>query len=371
MSVMDKVDVLVVGAGIMGAAVTWQLSRRGLRVALLEQYDLDHTRGSSHGASRIFRLAYEEPDYVRLAQTALSGWTELERLAGCELLLRTGAVDFGPPVHLEPIAEALHEASAGFDRVSNAESAVRFPAFRLPDGWETIFQADGGVLLARDCRDAFLDLARRAGARIVDNLRVVSLEDRGQRVKVTTDHSTWEADSVVAACAAWSNDLLEPLRLGVPLRTTREHVAYYAPRMPAFYLPFIWHGGSAAPEIYGLPNGRTETVKIGRHGAGPVTDPNEKGPVQARLLEDVHDFARAHLPGLDPKPVAAETCLYATTPDDDFVIDGRGSIVVAAGFGGHGFKFAPAVGEMVADLVAGNGEGPKERFLHARFGSTV
>lgn len=363
----QHVDVTVIGAGIMGAAAAWQLARRGLRVAVVEQYSIPHTRGSSHGASRIFRLAYEYPEYVALARESLQGWHELEERSGHQLLMPTGGVDFGPAVHLDPIANALNHESVRFERLSSDMVSLEFPSYRVPCGWEALVQVDAGVLLADTCWRTLLDFAQEHGVAIHSESRVLEIRPDCDRVTITTNRGTFESERVVVATAGWSNHLLTSLGIEIPLRTTREHVAYYSIQPGAKYLPFIWHGESSAPEMYGLPNGQSGTVKVGEHGTGPITDPDDAGRLQVELLKRVSAFVEAHLPGLTPRPVEMQTCLYATSRDDNFVIDRVGSVVLCAGFGGHGFKFAPKIGEMVARLVTDDAEGPMPRFAFARF----
>lgn len=363
----NTTEIVVVGAGLMGAAAAWQLARRGARVTLCEQFDLAHTRGSSHGVSRIFRLAYDQLDYTRLAQQALPLWREVEGELGRPLLWTTSGLDVGPRAQLEPIAATLAAAGVPFERLNPAELAASFPAYALPGDWEALHQADAGVLAADDCRQGLVELARRAGATIHDNTAVTRLLPVGDGVSVETSGGTWQADLVVVTGAGWSNRLLTPLGLDVPITVTREHVAYYPYRGTPTVVPFICHDGALTFEIYGLPNGRRGEAKLGEHGAGPVIDPDAAGEVEPARLERVTAFVRDHLPALVAAPSAAETCLYASTPDDDFVLDRVERIVLGLGFGGHGFKFGPLMGALLADLADGKPIPASARFTRARF----
>jgi sarcosine oxidase len=364
----QQVDVVVVGAGIMGASTAWHLANRGLRVIVCEQFALDHTRGSSHGASRIFRLAYDEVDYVHLAQRALPLWREAEAALGRELLWTTGALDLGTAEKLDPIAHALTTAEVPFERLTHRQALNRFPAFNLPDGWEVLYQPDGGVLHANACRAGLIELAQQAGADIRPHTAVTYLDLAQDSVDVETIRGHWRAGCVVLTAAGWANRLLTPFSLTVPIKVTREQVAYYRCCDSHRLLPFIWHPSTPAFELYGLPNGSWDEVKIGEHGSGPEVDPDSEGTVEPTRLELVHRFVREHLPAASDEPVASETCLYASTPDDDFVIDRVGPIVLGLGFGGHGFKFGAVVGAMLADLVQGE-SAPGGRFAYARFAS--
>lgn len=356
-------DVAVVGAGIAGASTAWRCAARGMAVTLFEQFELAHDRGSSHGRSRIFRLAYDEPDYVRLAQRALPLWREAERELGAELIDRTGAIDIGPRERLESVARALGYAGAACEFLSAAQAGHRYGFFKARGEDEVLFQPDGGTIHADTAIRGFLSLARQQGATIEASTRVLHLAEDTNGVILDTTRGEHRAKQVVIAAAGWSNLLLAPLGLNVPIAVTREHVLYY-PAIDRPVIPFIWHLRGNVPEFYGLPNG--DEIKIGEHGAGPVVDPDNPREIDERRIERVRHLARRHLPSLAPEPRRVDTCLYAGTPDDDFVLDSAGSIVLACGFGGHGFKFGPLVGEMAANLVAGQDIPLAGRFARSR-----
>jgi sarcosine oxidase len=360
-------DVIVVGAGIMGAAAAWQLARRGLHVRVYEQFALDHLRGSSHGASRIFRFAYDNPTYIHLAQQALPLWRQAEADLGQDLLAISGTLDFGPVEALQPTALALTTAGVPFERVSAAQIAARYPDFALPPAWEAIYQADGGILYADDCRLGLIELARRAGAEIYPDTRVERLVPDANGMTVQTNTGSARAAFVVLTAAGWSNRLLEPLGLAVPLKITREHIAYYPYRNHRRTLPFIVHDSARSFDFYGLPNGRQPSIKVGEHGVGPVIEPESEPVLESERLDPVHAWVRAHLPAVWPEPIGADTCLYASTPDDDFVIERFDRLVLGMGFGGHGFKFGAVIGSLLADLVQGNPIPFADYFSRARF----
>jgi sarcosine oxidase len=360
-------DVIVVGAGLMGAAAAWRLARRGVRVTLLEQFDLGHVRGSSHGASRIFRLAYDIVDYVRLAQSALPLWREAEAELGKDLLWTTGGVDLGMWSNLSPVSAALAQAGVSFERLHRDEVCKRFPAFSIPEGWEAIYQEDAGVLHADTCRLGLVELAGRDGAKVMPSTMATRLAPHDGGVIVETTTGKLEAQVVIVTAAGWSNRLLDPLGLHIPMRVTREHVAYYSYRAASRLVPFIWHEGRAAFEFYGLPNGSPDEAKVAEHGAGPEVDPDSDAVVEQERLESVQHFVGQYLPSLERSPKASETCLYASTPDDDFVLERAGQIILGLGFGGHGFKFGTAVGALLADLAQGRPVALSPRFSLQRF----
>lgn len=344
-------DVVVVGAGMTGLFAAREIARRGLSVAVFDRWPLGHTHGSSHGEARIFRLAYASPLYVHLAATALSMWQELENGLGRELLWRTGALDIGPADALEPLRAALAAQGVSYQALSAAQMSDRYPVYRLSQGEHALYQPDGGVLRARRALDAVLASAKENGASVFEATEVLQILPGNTGVVVQTSAGPWRADTVVIAAAGWTNHLIDPLGLHVPMKVTREHVTHFA--CPQSILPFIWHIEGAPFEFYGLPNGNPGIVKIGEHGAGPEIDPNDDDALDVARFASVDTFRASRLPGVVSFDTTNETCLYAATPDDDFVLDRVDSVVLSLGFGGHGFKFAPLVGSIVADLAQG------------------
>ncbi len=363
----SSADTVVIGAGIVGAASAYELARRGRSVVLCEQFELDHVYGSSHGRSRIFRLAYEELDYSLLAQKALPLWRQIEQESGTDLLSTTGGLDVGPRSALEPIASTLSAAGASHQWVNGKEMSERYSWMALPADWEGLLQPDAGVIRARRTVKSLLDLAQRHGAQVYPNTRAVALVELPEGIGVETDEGVIQASQVVVSAGGWAKDLLDPIDLSVPITVTREHVAYYGRPETDNVLPFIWHPEEGGIEYYGLPNLREATVKLGQHGAGPEVDPGGDGHLDPERIRELDEFVATSLPGLRPGAELAETCLYASTPDDDFIIDRSGPVILAVGFGGHGFKFGPAVGSLVADLVEGRDIEFKSRFTRARF----
>ena len=344
-------DHIVIGAGIAGTATAFTLAGRSRRVALFEQYELDHTMGSSHGNSRIFRLAYDNPGYVRLAQQARGLWLELERAAGIDLLAPGGVIDCGPASMLNPITSALQ--SCGVETVELAAGEGVAKQFSMPPDWGAIFQPDGGTTWARRALEAFVRLARDHGADVLAHARVDTIEESSDGVTVRAGGRTYTAKTAVVTAGGWANRLLEPLGVKLPLKVTREHVAYYRRRDADPFLPFIWHPDNGDPQIYGLPNLADGTAKVGRHIAGSIVEAGTTGEIIPSEIDLINRFVTRHLPTLEAEPVHGETCLYASSPDDGFIMERRGHVVVGAGFGGHGFKFGPVLGEVLADMAEG------------------
>jgi sarcosine oxidase len=324
------VKVAVVGAGVMGLAGARAIAQRGHEVTVYEQFELGHARGSSHGASRIFRLSYSEDRWIRLAQRAYGLWRELERESGRTLLELDGLVDVQPDPHVR--AEALAAAGVPFEQLTSAQVRERF-GFAYDDVDSLIFTSDGGILLADATVEAFADGARAAGAEIRERTRVDSLDDV-------------PGDRVVVAAGAWAPGLLGKIGRKLDARPARETVAYFAGESIASIIderdgPFF---ALTAPSV---------GVKAGWHKAGRDTDPDDEQDLEPdeRIVAAVSDWVARRLPNVDPRPLGAETCIYTNIEDQRFVCERDGRYVIASACSGHGFKFAPAVGELLANLV--------------------
>lgn len=324
--------VAVVGAGVMGCAAAWALTERGADVTLLEQFELDHDRGSSHGRSRIVRLAYPEAHWVRLAAEAMAGWRELEAQSGAELLGLYGLVELASSPELTS-AESLDACGAFYRRLDAVEA--RELGVVLPVGWTALHQPEAGVVLADRARGAFLDVAVSRGARVATGRRVATVDEV-------------DADVVVVTAGAWVTALVPD----VPVRVTRETVAYFrreGPPSPSVVELDDATGGHAMyalhDPLYGL--------KAGAHRAGAEADRAAEGAPDPALVARIAGWVRERLPDVAPEPVAVDTCLYTSTADEEFVLERRGRIVVGSACSGHGFKFAPAVGRRLAALALG------------------
>lgn len=322
-------EVTVVGAGVMGCATAWALTARGAEVTVVEQFDLDHDRGSSHGRSRVVRLAYPDPDWVRLAQEAFAGWRRLEAESGRRLLQLHGLVELASSPHLTS-ADAL--AACGVEYEPLDADGVRAFGASLPDGWVALHQAEAGIVLADDSRHAFLDGARSRGARVETGRRIMTVDDL-------------DGDVVVLTAGPWIRHLVPDL----PVRITRETVAYFhVDTPPASIVELDEHTrGHVSFSLHDPVHG----LKAGRNHAGVEVDPDAEGGPDPELVERIAAWVAERFPDVDPRPVAAESCLYTTTEDEAFVCERRGRVVVGSACSGHGFKFAPVVGERLAELA--------------------
>jgi sarcosine oxidase len=348
------VDVVVVGGGVAGSSAAWHLARRGHGVTLLEQFGPGHDRGSSHGTSRIFRLAYADPFYVDLAVRSLPLWRQLEAETGTSLLTLTGGLDHGPAAITQALHDSLRAAGRPSEQLTPAEATERWPGLRAEPG--AVFHPEAGRLHADDCVTALQQAATALGARIRHHTRVRRITTHGRPSVITTADEALSADAVVVAVGGWAPATLRQLGLAAPaLRVTQEQPAHFpaddAPSWPIF----IHHEGGDLRDrggVYGT--GSPDGVKIGYHGIGPVIDPDHRDravdpAVEGRLAA----YAAQWLPGVDAAKPESLTCLYTITPDHDFVIDRSGPVTVLGGFSGHGFKFGSLVGALAADLVEG------------------
>ena len=313
----------------MGAATAWELARRGADVTVYEQFELDHDRGSSHGRSRIVRLSYPEAEWVRLAVEARTGWGAIERESGQTLLELCGLVEVAAAPE---ITSASGLAAEGVEhRFLSAEEAAAL-GIVLPAGGTALLEPTGGIARSDLALHAFLDAAAARGARIETKTRVNDLE-------------ALDAEVVVVTAGAWLGRFFPEL----PLKVTRETVAYFR------------HDGPPLPCVVELDEHRTHALfaltdpvhglKAGAHHGGLEADPEEPGEADPAVVERVMSWLRERLPAVDPTPVATETCLYTTTPDQRFILERRGRLVIGSACSGHGFKFAPAVGSRLAGLA--------------------
>jgi sarcosine oxidase len=315
--------VAVVGAGVMGCATSWALSERGAQVTLYEQFELDHERGSSHGRTRIFRIAYPEAEWIRFAQDAYAGWYDLDP----DLLGLYGLIELVADPALTS-ARALEDCGVPYERLDRDE--VRARGAILPEGWTALLTADAGVVFADRARYAFLEAAR---VDVETNSRIESTDDL-------------DADVVVVTAGSWIRDLVPDL----PVTVTRETLAYFrreGPPQPSIVDLNAETGGHGMYSLYDPVHG----LKAGAHHAGAEADPDADASPDPLIVERIASWVRQRFPDVDPEPVEARTCLYTTTADERFVLERRGRVVVGSACSGHGFKFAPAVGRRLAELA--------------------
>lgn len=375
-------DVIVIGLGGMGSAAAQHLAARGQRVLGLERHTPAHDLGSSHGGSRVVRQAYfEDPAYVPLLLRAYELWERLGRDAGADVLRVTGGVFAGPPdsVTVAGALRAAREWGLDHELLDAAELHRRFPTMTPAPDQVGVYEALAGFARPEATVSAQLDLAAAHGAELRFNEAVLSwasTPDGGVRVR--TARATYTAGSLVVCPGAWAPQLLADL--GVPITVERQVMHWFAP--PGGTAPFVDHpvyvheeaGGEPDNQIYGFPayEGPSGGAKVAFFRRGTPCDPDTIDRTVARAeIDAMRERVARFLPGLAGPALQQATCLYSTTPDHHFVIarhPGHASVTVACGFSGHGFKFVPVVGEVLADLaVDGTTAHPIALFDPARF----
>lgn len=347
MSVAERFDAVVVGAGVMGAAAAWQLSKAGRSVALVEQFEVGHDHGSSHGAARVFRFSYDEHTYVRMAMEALPLWREAEAASGQRLLTVVGGFDVGPVERLEAHAAALGAGGATFEMLTGADLMERFPSVGLPPTDPVLHQPDAGVLAADRAVRSMVDLAVASGAVLLEHNRVVELRQNGSGAAISMADRTITAPVAVVTAGPWARPLLAGAGIDLPVTPSRESVAFFRSEPAAEFPVFVeWTEGP----LYALPTA-DQGLKTGWHHTGPDTDPDLPGSVEPHVIERMTEWVRERFPGADPAHHHAETCVYTNTEDERFILERHGAIVVGSACSGHGFKFAPLIGKRLAELA--------------------
>jgi sarcosine oxidase len=376
-------DVIVIGAGVAGANAAHQMARRGARVRLIEQFQINHANGSSHGPSRIIRLAYLERHYVALAQAAYALWREMESESGEKLLYTTGGLDFGEPdaLELNEIGENYVAMGIPYDAVDAREIMRRFPQFRLPESFIGFYQPDYAMLAAERCVATAVALARRHGAVLHENTVVRAITPRAGGVTVRTDDAVYSAERLVICAGSWIPILLQSLGLDLPLTVTKEQVLFMRAADPESFaigrFPLFIHRTNGSTSLgSGFPALGHSCPKLMLDRIGPRKPPGDADKtIEPDLVEIVRDYALGILPGLTGEIAEAVSCRYTMTPDEDFVIDHHPEhkqIVFASPCSGHGFKFGPVLGQILADLaLTGASAHDVSRFRASRFAASA
>jgi glycine/D-amino acid oxidase-like deaminating enzyme len=363
--------VVIVGAGLMGAAAARSVARRGRPVVVLEQFAAGHRNGSSHGSARIVRRAYGDALYTALTGRALELWATVP--SPVPLLRLLGALDFGPDRDVPSVARHLGVAGVAHELMPAAEAARRWLGMEFEG--DVVFHAQAGTLDADAAVSALLADAAAHGAEVRHGCAAVALPARtGQAQVRLSDGSELRASAVVVAAGGWLSPLLDGARPAVslpPLTVTQQQVLHFPrldPAASAWPSVIHEHGHARYHLAGGRDGGPSDDRKVGEHDGGPIVAAGARVDPDPAVRARVVDYVRRWLPGLDPIPRTESTCLYTTTPSQDFVLDRVGPLVICSPCSGHGAKFAPLIGELAADLVDGRG-GVPERFslaAHAR-----
>ncbi len=357
-------DVVVVGVGGMGSAAVYHLARSGLEVLGLERFGVAHARGSSHGSTRIIRLAYFEGSrYVPLLRAAYRHWRELESVSGESLLETTGGLDVGPPGSRVVAGSRRSCVAHGipFEELTGAQVNRRFPGYGVPESWRAVFQADAGYLRSEAAIRAHVALARALGAEILTESPVRAWARRpGGGLRVETARGVFEARKLVFAAGAWTGRLVgelaplcRPERQAMLWTEPLDEAAYEPDRFPVFVLD------AEEGTFYGFPNDRGEGFKIGKfhHRREPVPDPDRLDRTcSAEDEATVREGVARYFPKANGPMRRMTACMFTNSPDERFVLGRHPTekdVFVAAGFSGHGYKFCSVVGRIMADFCLG------------------
>lgn len=355
-------DVIVVGGGVMGSSAAWHLVKRKRHVIVLDQFSPGTPYGSSSGATRNIRLAYSNPRYVELCLKALAGWRELECTSGCQIYRKTGGLDIGAwnSPEVQARLAGLRKSGVKFSILHDVEIADRFPMIVFMKGVTGLFQPDGGILHVPTALQAFRGIVEQFGGRYILGQRVVELVQVPNGVEVRTASNSYVCRGVIVAAGAWATTFLPSDRLHL-LKTTLEQYSLFQVAEKTSLLnslPVLAHHftqvGTTATGTYAFPSWGNEGVKVGERNGGRLVVPTsfDRNPCSRRIERD-KTYAKRVL-GISSDVSRTETGIYTSTPDDDFLIDycssGR-NVVLGSGCSGHGFKFAPIIGELLCKLV--------------------
>jgi sarcosine oxidase len=355
-------DVIVVGLGAMGSAALFHLAQRGVRAIGFDRYTPPHTLGSTHGLSRIIREAYyEHPRYVPLVQRAYELWADLERRSARRLFHQTGGLMIGDErgVLVSGALRSAREHGLDHELLSAAEVHRRFPGFVLPNEMSGMFEPRAGILDPEACVGAHLDLAVAGGAEVRSNDPVLEWRASGDRIRVVARSGEYSAARVALCAGAWNPALMADDT--VSLRVERQVMNWFIPaRDPELFMPARCPIAMVEYEpdriFYFVPDGG-DGVKAAIHHEGETTEPDR---VRREIAEDdvapAEQMLRKYLPAAAGRHRASATCLYTNTVDGHFLFAPHSrdaNVLIVSACSGHGFKFASAIGEAIADLVMG------------------
>jgi sarcosine oxidase len=374
---MPTYDVAVVGLGAMGGAALYHLAQRGRRVIGVDRYPVGHTHGSSHGESRIIRLAYfEHPDYVPLLRLAYRNWRALEAATGQDLLLTTGIVEAGPEGSQIVGGSLTSSIQHGIPHevLTAAQVAARFPALTLPADWTAVFQPDAGILAPERIVRLHVDAAKALGATVLEGAGVAGVRDLGGSVELTlSDGAIVTAGTAIIAAGGWIGELA-PF-LSQHLRLTRQALVWFQPSEPALTpdrLP-IFMLDAPQTVTYGFPDWAGTGVKAASHDAGRLLTSADAAvqDAEAADAELIAEVLRELVPAAAGPVTRMATCFYTRTADEHFILGPHPdapNIILASPCSGHGFKFASIIGEILADLaMTGETDKPIGLFSPGRF----
>ncbi|KAF0030325.1 hypothetical protein F2P81_017056 [Scophthalmus maximus] len=363
MSTTGEYDCVVIGAGVQGSFAAYQLAKSNQRTILLEQFVLPHTRGSSHGQTRIIRKAYEQDFYAHMMEECYELWAQLEREAGVKL--QTGLLVMGPEnsQKYQQFKSTLQRNKVPMVTLTRDNFSQHIPHVNLAEGDGAVVDITAGILYADRALKTVQGQFQKLGGIIRDKEKVTDIEP-GPVVTVSTTAGVYRAKSVVITAGPWANRLLAHTGLQLPLEVVRINVCYWKEKVPGSYdvkqrFPsfILTEGEESKDDIYGLPSNEYPGLMKICHHMGSETDPDQRDKQTDRSDIDIlQRYVARCFPGLLPEPAVVESCMYTLTPDRHFVLDCHptyGNIVIGAGFSGHGFKFGPIVGKILCELSLG------------------
>ena len=373
---MPGFDIVIIGAGVMGAAAACEVARSGAQVALIDQARLPNPRAASTDHSKVFRFAYPDALYARLAVEALAGWQAIEQEMGVRLLTPTGLLLMGKAESRLETETAAALAALGLeaDLMTSDEAAARFPQFNPAAFAHAVFDPSGAITHAERAVKTMIALARRRGVTVIESARVIRIESAaGAKVRIITEAGdALECRRALIASGPWTRRLVQAL--ADHLVTTRQEIVYFEPRADheAFAvgrLPIFIDFGSG---FYGFPIHHANSMKLGNHHRGLAVEMNEEPTVGGEFIARCREFFAEFIPPLaDAEVRETRLCVYNNTPDEDFIIDWHAeveNVLLATGFSGHGFKFGPVIGRISAELLlSGQSSFDITRFRLARF----
>uniref|UniRef100_A0A8D3AXM5 Peroxisomal sarcosine oxidase n=2 Tax=Scophthalmus maximus TaxID=52904 RepID=A0A8D3AXM5_SCOMX len=365
MSTTGEYDCVVIGAGVQGSFAAYQLAKSNQRTILLEQFVLPHTRGSSHGQTRIIRKAYEQDFYAHMMEECYELWAQLEREAGVKLYRQTGLLVMGPEnsQKYQQFKSTLQRNKVPMVTLTRDNFSQHIPHVNLAEGDGAVVDITAGILYADRALKTVQGQFQKLGGIIRDKEKVTDIEP-GPVVTVSTTAGVYRAKSVVITAGPWANRLLAHTGLQLPLEVVRINVCYWKEKVPGSYdvkqrFPsfILTEGEESKDDIYGLPSNEYPGLMKICHHMGSETDPDQRDKQTDRSDIDIlQRYVARCFPGLLPEPAVVESCMYTLTPDRHFVLDCHptyGNIVIGAGFSGHGFKFGPIVGKILCELSLG------------------
>ncbi|MDJ0511415.1 MAG: N-methyl-L-tryptophan oxidase [Crocosphaera sp.] len=357
-------DIIIIGAGGVGSAAAYHLAKEKQKVLLLEQFHINHQKGSSYGYSRVIRYAYDNPIYVSLMREAYPLWFALEKEAQETLYIKTGELDFGNinAPSLAQVADSMNRENIDYEYLSAAEINRRFPQFNIPETMEGLYQEDTGILKASHCVLSNLKLAQNYGAIVQDNTPVININSNGELITLKTNQEIYTSQHLIVAAGSWTKQLLLPLGLNLPLTIMPCQLGFFRVENNQKFIPgefpiFLAHlVGEYGQFPYGIPACDHQGLKLSTfYGWDTVEAVNEVNYAPSlKWIETLRTFLKQYLPTANGELIETRRCLYTMTPDKHFIIDHHPNyknILVAAGFSGHGFKFTNLVGKILTDLI--------------------